>query len=47
MNIDYFLHKMETEQICLIRQLPGKYIPFRIAIGLQQNSPFKKIFDYS
>ncbi|XP_042205817.1 glutamate receptor ionotropic, delta-1-like [Homarus americanus] len=44
---NYFIRGLPTQEACLVKELPGKYITGGIAIGLQHHSPFRRIFDYS
>ncbi|XP_063881027.1 glutamate receptor ionotropic, kainate 5-like [Scylla paramamosain] len=44
---NYYIRGLHIADSCRIKELPGRYITGGIAIGLQKNSPFRKIFDHS
>ena len=42
---DYQLSKMAPEIACRVQKLDVEYAPGGIALGLQNNSPYKELFD--
>ena len=42
---DYQLSKMAPEIACRVQKLEVEYAPGGIALGLQNNSPYKELFD--
>ncbi|XP_071521396.1 uncharacterized protein [Panulirus ornatus] len=43
----YYIRGLPAEDGCRIKELPGRYITGGIAIGLQHESPFRRVFDLS
>ncbi|KAK8728557.1 hypothetical protein OTU49_009015, partial [Cherax quadricarinatus] len=44
---NYYIRQLATQEACRVKELPGKYLMGGVAIGLQHNSPFRRIFDHS
>ncbi|KAK4321415.1 hypothetical protein Pmani_007770 [Petrolisthes manimaculis] len=44
---NYYIRELSPEDGCRVKELPGRYLTGGVAIGLQQKSPFRSIFDSS